>query len=119
MHRRSWALICLLGCWIVNATPIKTIDADTFDAELEIWLGLVAVERIRLLGVDAPEMRGTTAAAGKAAKQFTAEWLARGPVEIKTCRRDAFGRLLGNVNRGGDDLATALLATGHAIPYKP
>jgi len=124
MNRQSWKhlLPMIILCWSVTVHPadiIRSLDGDTFEARIPIWLGLVAVERVRLLGVDTPELKGTTKAAGLAAKQFTSDWLARGPVEIEACRRDAFGRVLGKVNRGGDDLGDALLATGHATPYKP
>jgi len=109
----------LLVCFIVTARPGRVIDGDTFDAELDIWLGLVAVERVRVLGVDTPELKGATKAAGLVSKQFTETWLSKGTIEIEACRRDAFGRVLGRVNRGGDYLADALLATGLAVPFKP
>ena len=70
----------LLICFIVTARPGHVVDGDTFDAELDVWLGLVAVERVRVLGINAPELKGATKEAGLAAKQFTADWLARGPI---------------------------------------
>lgn len=114
----SWPAIAL-ACWIVTATPIHTVDGDTFDAELEVWLGLFAVERVRVLEVDTPELKGATKPAALGAKQFTADWLAKGKVEIEACRRDAFGRVLGKVTRGGEYLADALIQAGHARSYKP
>ena len=119
MTARCLASALLLACFVVTGRPGHVVDGDTFDAELDIWLGLVAVERVRVLGVNTPELKGSTKVAGLAAKQFTADWLSHGPVEIQACRRDAFGRILGRVNRGGDYLADALLATGHAVPFKP
>jgi len=108
----------LLVCFVVTARPVHTVDGDTFDAELDVWLGLVAIERVRVLGVDTPELKGATKPQALAAKQFTADWLAKGPVEIEACRRDAFGRVLGRVNRGGEYLDEVLIAHGLGVPFK-
>jgi endonuclease YncB( thermonuclease family) len=82
------------------------VDGDTFGV---FNVGVTAEERVRLLGVDAAEIRDTL---GPAAKGLTAEWLARGPFELHTCKRDSFGRLLAVVHRGTDTLAVRLVEAG-------
>lgn len=97
----------LLACLTVLLTPghvMRTIDGDTFVTYNSV--GIPAEERIRLLGVDTPEIRDTL---GPAAKAFTAAWLAQGPFTLATCRRDSFGRLLAVVIRGTDTLAVDLI----------
>lgn len=109
------ALVLALLYWSVLGTPGRVLDADTFEARLRIWLGLEVYEMIRVLGVDAPEMRGPTAAAGLEAKRFAQAWLAKGDVLIAVCKRDSFGRLLGAVTREGENLADVLIHAGHGV----
>ena len=112
-------LFALLACWAVSAEPGRTLDGDTFDARLSIWPGLYAIERVRVLGVDTPELTGGTPAtreAAQAARQFTANWLVKGDVTIAVCKRDSFGRLLGTVTRGPENLTELLLKAGLGVP---
>lgn len=112
----------LLLCWsLLDATVVRVIDADTFEADIPIWIGLTARERIRLLGVDTWELR--TGEPGQAAKAFTARWLGEGepqpnPFSVSACGRDGFGRLLGRVTRNDEDLAALLILHGHGVPYR-
>lgn len=121
LTRKTWThVLTALLCWTVMGSSVGVIDADTFVARLRIWPGLEAIERVRLLGVDAPEARTPK---GPAATAFTHRWLeqAGDRLTVRTCKRDAFGRLLADVGRpaslGGEgDLARDLLRAGHAIP---
>jgi micrococcal nuclease len=81
----------------------RVIDGDTF---VLYSVGVPAEERVRVLGVNTPELRDTL---GPAARAFAVEWLARGSFAVDACRRDSFGRLLAVVSRGSDTLATALI----------
>jgi endonuclease YncB( thermonuclease family) len=119
LRRESWRhLAVVLLCWTAIASPIRTIDGDTAVFTLSIWPGLTAQETVRILLVNTPERRGETREAGDRARAYTAEWLARGPVQIKTCGRDAFGRVLGTVTRGSEDLGGLLLKEGLAVPFR-
>lgn len=114
-----------LTCWTVPGTVIRVIDGDTFVAASEIWLASAgsqfAAERVRVLGVNAPELTGATAGDGYAAKVFTTKWLAdrKDTVTLEACQRDSFGRVLAEV-RGREDgasLGEALLASGNAKKF--
>lgn len=107
------------ACWTVTGTAVYTVDGDTADFRIRIWHGLEVLERVRVLEVNTPELKGATKAMGEKAKAFTEAWLARGPVKIDTCERDAFGRVLGRIYRDtGESLAADLLKTGNAVPFK-
>ncbi len=73
---------------------------------------VAAVERVRVLGVDAWELDDPR---GAAARAFTEAWLGRGPITLTACARDHFGRVLAVVTRGGEDLADALVTAGHGV----
>ena len=98
----------LLTCWAV--------DADTVDCRAP---GAKAVERVRLVNVDAPELFSPKCDAERSqarrATEFTRAWLARGPVEIVVAtERKSWGRTIAYIRRGSDDLGEALIAAGLA-----
>lgn len=82
-------------------------------------------ERIRLLGIDAPELAGHCRAGRQcapgdpqASKRTLAQALAFGPITIERKGVDRYGRTLALVSAGMTDLSCWQLAKGHAI-YKP
>jgi endonuclease YncB( thermonuclease family) len=109
-----WVAVVL--CLTVVPQIVRVIDGDTIIIRLEIPAHPSTGEvehrpfTVRLLGVDARELR---APGGREAKAFTEAWLARGPVTVTACKYDGFGRLLGTVVRGEQDLAVELVLAGH------
>ncbi|MEP3145511.1 thermonuclease family protein [Qipengyuania citrea] len=80
-------------------------------------------ERIRLLGIDAPELpghcrQGRACAPGDPfASTASLDAAMSGSLGIRRFGQDRYGRTLAMVSAGGDDLSCHQLATGHAI-YK-
>lgn len=94
----------------------KRIVATDGDSLLIVETG----ERIRLLGVDTAELKARCQAEldlALAAKRFTAEQLARGPVTITRPRLDKYGRTLAVVRINGEDLARLLIGAKLGRPY--
>jgi len=107
-------LLAAILCWTITVDkPVNTIDGDTFVVLAPIWHDMTVKERVRVLDIDTPELHGEDKERGEQAKLFTTDWLNRGPFEITTCRRDAFGRLLAVVSRNREVLADELRAAGH------
>lgn len=115
--------VFLLACTACTqpAVPIEAachvVDGDTLRC---------GEERIRLLGIDAPEMGGhcrpgRTCAPGdpeasKAAlSAFFAENAKKSGLTIRRVGEDRYGRTLGVVYAGGTNLSCAQLASGQAI----
>jgi len=112
---RAVLALALALCVTVQLTPghlQRVVDGDTVDLHQSIGVSPPR-ERVRLLGVDAPE-RGHEGFFE--AMLFADIWLRRGVFELTACKRDSFGRLLAWVWRGADTLNRALLANGHAVP---
>ncbi len=108
--------------WIYRARPIKVIDGDTLDITIDAGFRNYREERLRLLGVNTPEMKAPTREAGEAARQFVTNWIVWGdtwPLVIETEKSDAFGRYLARVWRTMDGacLNDDLLAAGHAVVF--
>lgn len=105
-----------------KASLMRVVDGDTCDLAVDVGFHMTATLRFRLLGIDTPEVRGTTKEAGLAAKAALEGLLAKGPLLIRTEKGDSFGRWLADISVGvGDatfDVATEMLRLGHAVPYE-
>ena len=118
-RRGSWLrrLIGALLAATVLAAPaaaqprIRAVDGDT------LALGR---ERVRIIGLDAPEMHGRCpreTAQAQAAKKRMAQLVAGG-VTLRPRGRDRSGRLLAQVrDQRGRDVALVLIQEGLARPY--
>lgn len=102
-----WLLVALT-CLSLHLSPgyvKRVIDGDTF---ILYSIGIPPEERVRILGVDTPEIG--TGATADSATAFTRQWLQQGDFDIYACKRDSFGRLLTIVSRNGYVLADTLIA---------
>ena len=100
---------------------IRTIDGDTFLARVHQRDGRVLVARVRLRGIDAPEMKASCQdelAKAQAATGALRDLLGQGGVTITNLGPDKYGRVLANVaTRRTADVSAALLAGGYARSY--
>ena len=107
---------------VIVSDVTSIYDADTFKVNIKHWPDVIGKQvSIRVLGVDAPEIRGKCAsekaAAGKA-KQFTVQFLREGQVvELRKIKRGKYFRLLASVYVDGKNLAHALVKAKLARPY--
>ena len=75
----------------------SVVDADTIDVLIDLGFGVHTMQRLRLYGIDAPEMRTE---AGKIAKEYVKSVLMGGDafryVYVRTIkdRKDEYGRKL-------------------------
>jgi endonuclease YncB( thermonuclease family) len=102
---------------------MRVLDGDTFEARVHLWPGLEMVTRVRLRGIDAPEMKGVCAeelrmaeAAGDALRTL----LADGEVAIFNIGPDKYnGRVVADAaTRRTPSVSSALLASAHARQYQ-
>lgn len=98
---------------VLLACTLIAIDGDTLRC---------GRERIRLLGIDAPEMpghcrRGRRCVQGDpfASKAALAAAIKRGPATIERRGRDRYGRTLARVRVNGVDLSAHMVRTGMAV----
>mgnify|MGYP003345594839 FL=1 len=102
---------------------LEVIDGDTFRARVDIWLGQSVTVKVRLQGVDTPEMNGKCAAEKKLARQakaFAENWLKQNQVQLVNVHYGTYaGRVLATAQiKNGDSLSAALLAENLAKPYR-
>ncbi len=102
-----------------NEYPILVMgvhDGDTLTAEIDVGFDIYLHRKIRVDGVDAPEMSKQKALAKKA-QQFTREFTLMGPCVIRDPKTEKYGRVLSDVFCSGKSLGQALIKSGHAVPY--
>ncbi len=107
---------------LVVSRVVSIYDADTFRVDISGWPPIVGSNMpIRVLGVDAPEIRGKCAdekERAQMAKAVTVNALQNAhTIELRGIKRGKYFRLLAEVYIDGKSLADLLISTGHARPY--
>ena len=107
----------------VPATVVRVVDADTLEVDARIWVDQWVRVRVRVAGVDAPEIfRPRCQDERLRAERASAFVTALGPqeVELTNVRNGSFaGRVVADVRLAdGSDLAARLIAAGHGAPYE-
>ena len=106
----------------VIADVLKVIDGDTLDVSARVWLGQTVHIRVRIDGVDTPELRGRCAgerARAQEARSWLVRQLAGRSIALRQVRLGKYaGRVVARVELDdGQDLSVLLLRTGLARPY--
>lgn len=135
MRATVWALIAFGLGWCVghgmaraetiDGDRITIVDGDTVALPCDPSHGIYpgCAERIRLVGIDAPEAHRARCEAervsGLAAKAALADLIRGHMIEITRVGRDRYGRTLARLAADGVDVEGSMLATGHAVLYVP
>src|SRR5438128_3951954 len=110
------------GSAVRSVDVIRTIDGDTFEARVHLSPGLDVTTRVRLRGIDAPELKARCEKEfrmAEAASDALRNLLADGEVTIYNIGPDKYqGRVVASAaTRRTPDLSGALLAGGFARAY--
>lgn len=105
-----------------SAEVVHVIDGDTFEARVTIWPGVEVKTRVRLRGIDAPELHARCDdewARAQTAKAALEKILAQGGVTIAQVGPDKYaGRVDAVVaTRNTTDVSAALLGGGWVRSY--
>ena len=101
---------------------VRTIDGDTFEARVHLSPDLHLTTRVRLRGIDAPELKASCPQELQMAEAATGALralLGEGDVAIFNIGPDKYsGRVVAEVaTRRTGNVSTAMLAAGHARRY--
>lgn len=102
--------------WTVPATVLEVVDGDTVRLELDLGWHIKYTTRVRLAGINAPELKTPE---GPPAKAY-AETLLKVADEVTfmSHKLDKYGRPLGLIYYGGfaaRDFADDMVRAGHAV----
>lgn len=106
---------------------LKIIDGDTVDVDIDLGFGIVLTdERIRIMGIDAPESRTSDPVEkifGKAAKSRLQQLLGKEAILIThddkhgEDMKGKFGRILGDFKVDERTVTEILIEEGYVVPY--
>ncbi|MBC7950590.1 MAG: thermonuclease family protein [Rhodospirillaceae bacterium] len=99
-----------------NAQVLRVIDGDTVEARVRLWLDQDLTVRVRLRGIDAPEMHEDCADAAEASRTALTRLLGAGAVTLTRISYDKYG---GRVDAAlsladGRDVSAVMLSGGYA-----
>ena len=114
--------------YIRRAKIVRLVDGDTVDVDIDLGMAITTRQRLRLFGINTPEVRGPEKVAGHAATQHLADLLVRYRhegesdivVQTRKDKRGKFGRYLASLigaDQDGNpvDLNMKMVADGHAV----
>ncbi len=102
-----------------NAKVIKVYDGDTITIKADLGFKVSIVEKIRLYGINTPEVRGIERKDGLVSRDFLRDLILNKEIVIETIRdkKGKYGRYLGVVWYNGVDINKLLVDKGYAV-YK-
>jgi endonuclease YncB( thermonuclease family) len=105
------------------AEVLRVIDGDTFEARVHVWPGLDITTKVRLRGIDAPELRARCPAErtkAEAARDALVAMLAEGAVGVSGVSLDKYGgRVVADARtRSVANVSAELLEHGYARAYR-
>lgn len=110
----------LAGPFVAHVQAV--IDGDTLEVEVPVWLGVALTTKVRLRGIDTPELRGRCPREKELAAQAKRllEQETTPQVRLTNIEGDKYyGRVEADVSTvpGGLSLSEAMLSSGLARPY--
>jgi micrococcal nuclease len=101
----------------------RVIDGDTVIGEIDLGFKIfMKNQNLRLLYIDAPEVRGLEKEKGLLSKEFLINLITNKDIIIHSFNRDSFGRVLAELFFYDDEnwfsANTILLNEGFALPYE-
>lgn len=108
---KAAALALALLPAIAQAQAVRIIDGDSI---------VMGKERLRLAGIDAPELRQRCPdgwPAGAIAKQALEDLVQMGPLDCASLGQDIYGRTLAHCRAGNVNINRTMVASGYAWAY--
>lgn len=102
---------------------LRWVDGDTLDVRIDLGFDVGIVQRVRLYGVNTPEMNSPVPSERANARSALAMCKAMAPegcyVQLKTHKsNDKYGRYLASVvTEDGEDISRALIGSGRGVEY--
>jgi len=102
--------------YIYNAYIISVYDGDTVTARIDCGFGISFVEKIRLYGLDTPEIRGEERSEGLISRDKLRERILEKNVIIRTIKdkKGKYGRYIGEIFIGEENINEWLITEGLA-----
>jgi endonuclease YncB( thermonuclease family) len=106
----------------VPASVVQVIDGDTVIVRARVWLGQDVIVRVRLSGIDAPELRARCDEERRlalAARAYLSDRVVAGSITLTDIHYGKYaGRVIARlIDKNGVDIAKSLIENGFARTY--
>lgn len=108
------------GLYAYAAEVTEVYDGDTITADVDLGFSTWRKgEKLRLWGIDAPELRGETRESGLASRDALRDKILGNGVVVCTIKDKTgkYGRYLAEVYLDGENINEWMMLQNHAIPY--
>lgn len=100
----------------------RVVDGDTVDVVLDLGFNLYTKQRVRILGIDTPELRSKDQQEKQkalSAKEYAEQWFSSGNLTVTTTKDDKYGRILGDFRKEGEELSfgESVIKSQFGVPY--
>lgn len=97
---------------------LKIHDGDTMTVIVDLGWSTHRVVELRLLGLDTPEVTGSSKVAGQAVRDFVIKWLSKpNGLIVKSTEIDKYGRSIAVIYNNDISLNDLLVKEKLALPY--
>ena len=106
--------------YVYKAKVVSVYDGDTCDVEIDLGFKIILKERLRLLGVDTPEIRTRDKEdkkRGLMVRDKLRDKILKKTVLLKTSKEGKFGRYLADIWVGDLHINKWLIDQGYAKEY--
>jgi micrococcal nuclease len=103
-----------------SAYVTEVYDGDTITVDIDLGFGIkITNQKIRLFGINAPELKGKTKSEGIKSRDKLTELVLNKQIKIETIKdkKEKYGRLLGKIWIKDTMVNTVLLNEGFAVSY--
>jgi micrococcal nuclease len=87
-----------------RARIVDVYDGDTFTFEVDLGFSITVKEKLRLFGINTPEVRGSDKIYGKEVRDYVRDLILNKEVTIRVYKKGKFGRYVAEVWYMPDDL---------------
>ena len=94
--------------YVRRGKVVYIVDGDTFDMDVDLGFYVTVRIRIRVKGIDAPEMKGITREDALVSKAFLEQNLLNNQVRIVSTKQNSFRRWLADVYYNVDGIKKSL-----------
>jgi len=120
----SRSIVREIGSDEFQVNLIRVVDGDTVDVEFHIWIDIILRKRIRLYGIDTPEVIGAEKEEGVVVRDYLVDRLEGKEIYLSVQKpTEKFGRVVGTIFIKEDGILVnineELVEKGFAKEYYP
>lgn len=103
-----------------RARCVKVVDGDTVDCDVDLGFHITTRVRVRLAGINAPELNSPNAehrTLANEAKNHLIDSILNKDILLETSKTEKYGRYLGSITCGGININSEMILMGLATTY--